>query len=58
MTQKCIDESNYYKLINGCSYSSVEHLQIKVKYNLQMFDCVHFESGKKINEVLTPQTTL
>ena len=39
------------KLINECSYSSIDHMHIQVQYISQMFDFVTIEWGKKIREI-------
>ena len=51
MTTKNLTESGYYKLINECSYSSIDHMHIQVQYISQMFDFVTIEWGKKIREI-------
>ena len=51
MTTKSLNESGYYKLINECSYSSIDHMHIQVQYISQMFDFVTIEWGKKIREI-------
>ena len=43
MTTKNLTESGYYKLINECSYSSIDHMHIQVQYISQMFDFVTIE---------------
>ena len=43
MTTKNLTESGYYKLINECSYSSIDHMHIQVQYILQMFDLFTIE---------------
>ena len=50
MTRKSLNESGYYKLINECSYSSIDHMHIQVQYILQMFDLFTIEWGKKKTE--------
>ena len=51
MTTKIMNESDYYKLITQCSYSSIDHMHIQVQYISQMFDFVTIEWGKKIREI-------
>ena len=51
MTTKILNESDYYKLITECSYSSIDHMHIQVQYISQMFDFVTIEWGKKIREI-------
>ena len=51
MTTKNLTESGYYKLINECSYSSIDHMHIQVQYILQMFDLFTIEWGEKKTEV-------
>ena len=36
--QQCINESDYYTLSAGCSFSSINQIKIQVKYILEMFD--------------------
>ena len=45
MTTKILNESDYYKLITECSYSSIDHMHIQVQYISQMFDFVTIEWG-------------
>ena len=52
------DESNYYILITGCSYSSIDHIKIQIQYLLQVFDFVYFEQVTKVNKVSTTHTSL
>ena len=47
MTTKSLNDSGYYKLINECSYSSIDHMHIQVQYILQMFDLFTIEWGEK-----------